>query len=264
MCEMDTDFAFTVQPPSARREPSFVFARKVQFSANKELSIRRSKAVVQPRPVPDNDIWKRKPPDFSVRLYRSLQLPQLTAEYEREEVDTRNRIRFWETVSELSKLQGELFPDLMGRWEPPKLQTRFPHIGPYEASLMFVKNGKFPSGPYKDPKPHDFRQYETDIPDFDTTYERDPSDLKLKYQALNTVHGLPSFKDKQQGMRCKKITTFKPQELKWDSKLALPNDAYPPKSASFTRHRRRRGAYSALLDRVEEKLTKTWQAMDTS
>lgn len=261
---MDKNAAFTVQPPSASRDPYYVFARKVQFSANKELSIRRSKAVVQPSPVPDNDIWRRKPLDFSVRLYRSLQLPKQTAEYEKEEVDTRSRIRLWETVSELCRLQGELFPDLIGRREPPKLQTRFPHIGPYEASLMFVKNGKFPSGPYKDPKPHDFRQYETGIPDFVTTYERDPSDLKLKSQALNTVHGLPPLNSKQQGIRSERITTFKPQELKWDSKLILPNDSYPPKSASFTRHRRRRGAYSALLDRVEEKLTKTWHAMDTS
>ncbi|XP_069504722.1 putative uncharacterized protein C7orf78 homolog [Ambystoma mexicanum] len=256
---MDKDTMFAMQPPGASKEPSYIFARKIQFSASQDLSLRRSEAAVRPKLVPDNDIWRRKPPDFSVKLYRSLQLPKHSTETEKEDVDMSGRIRFLGTVNELYKLQGDLFPDLIGKKEPPKLITRFPHIGPHEASLMFVKDGKFPSGTYKNPKPHDFRQYETGIPDFNTTFSRDPLNLKLKSKALHTVHSLPPMKLEQMGSRMPKISTYQPQELKWDSKLILPNSAYPPKSGSYTRHRRRRGVYSALLDRVEEKLTRTWQ-----
>ncbi|XP_067417785.1 putative uncharacterized protein C7orf78 homolog isoform X6 [Emydura macquarii macquarii] len=128
---------------------------------------------------------------------------------------------------------------------------------------MFVENGKYKTGMYQDPKPHDFRQYETNIPDFVTSYPRDPFNLKFKSQHLNAVHGLQPLKDKQKDTK-RRFITYKPHECKWESGLILPKNPWPPKSASFTRHRRRRGAHTAFLDRVDEKLRTIWQEENDS
>ncbi|KAJ8354504.1 hypothetical protein SKAU_G00220710 [Synaphobranchus kaupii] len=57
----------------------------------------------------------------------------------------------------------------------------------------------------------------------------------------------------------RQFDTVKPEEPKWDSQLILPSRPWPPKSASYSRHRRRRGVHSALMDRVEEKLNSSWK-----
>ncbi|XP_062973938.1 uncharacterized protein LOC134392904 isoform X2 [Elgaria multicarinata webbii] len=160
---------------------------------------------------------------------------------------------------ELHKIRSRLFVPVLEQEEQPEIVTRFPHVGPYEAQLMFVKMGKFKSSKYQDPKPYDYRQYEQDIPDFVTSYARDPLNLKLKLQSLSKVHGLHPFTEEKRGSRSKeKIMTYKAQELKWDSKLLLPKEPWPAKSDSFTRHRRQRGVHSAFMDRVEETLSKLW------
>ncbi|XP_075603158.1 putative uncharacterized protein C7orf78 homolog [Balearica regulorum gibbericeps] len=139
----------------------------------------------------------------------------------------------------------------------PQLVTRFPRIGSYEAKILFVKNGKHKTGVYEDPKPHDYRQYEANLPNLVTSYSRDPLNLKLKSQHLNTDPGLEPLKGKQKDSN--RFLTYKPCESKWDPRLLLPKNPWPPKSASFTRHRRRRGAHTAFLDRVEEKLCRLQQ-----
>ncbi|XP_075351540.1 putative uncharacterized protein C7orf78 homolog [Mycteria americana] len=140
----------------------------------------------------------------------------------------------------------------------PQLVTRFPRIGSYEAKILFVKNGKYKSGVYEDPKPHDYRQYEANLPNLVTSYSRDPLNLKLKSQHLNTDPGREPPKEKQKDSD-RTFLTYKPCESKWDPRLLLPKNPWPPKSASFTRHRRRRGAHTAFLDRVEEKLCRLQQ-----
>ncbi|XP_059194791.1 uncharacterized protein si:dkey-30e9.6 [Centropristis striata] len=124
---------------------------------------------------------------------------------------------------------------------------------------MFVKTGKYLSGPYKNPKSHNFRPLNEDLPDIVTTYDRDPGNLNLKLKNLDIVQTTGSESNFSSRETRKRMDTYKPAEPRWDAKLILPQLPWPPKSASYTRHRRRRGAYSAFLDRVEEKLSRSWE-----
>ncbi|XP_029444845.1 uncharacterized protein LOC115084301 [Rhinatrema bivittatum] len=250
----------TAMQPGNGGELSYLFAGKIKFSASRNLATKWSITSQQSHSAPDSDPWKRMPPDFSVRLYRSFKLPKQSMKEGKEKRESMQRtgIRFLEPGKELCKIQECHFPSVVKKGEPERFVTRFQHVGPYEAMLMFVKNGKYPNAIYTDPKPHDFRQYENDIPEFVTSCAKDPLNLKLKSQQLSTVHRLPSLADKMH-TGTGSFITYKPLELKWDPRLILPKSSYPLKSASYTRHRRRRGAYSAFMDRVEEKLTRSWQ-----
>ncbi|XP_053465485.1 uncharacterized protein LOC128598752 isoform X2 [Nycticebus coucang] len=126
---------------------------------------------------------------------------------------------------------------------------------------MFVKCGKYPRGVYVNPKPHDFRQYEADLPNFVTTCEKDPCGIKFKSQFLSTglEQGSHLLKDDKKKNSMERFITYKPCECTWDSKLILTKAPWPVRSASYTRHRRWRDAYSAFMDRVEEKFVKTCQ-----
>ncbi|KAM9216301.1 uncharacterized protein C7orf78 homolog [Dugong dugon] len=99
--------------------------------------------------------------------------------------------------------------------------------------------------------------YRANLPNFVTTYERDPFGLELKSRPLSRVHGCQLLKDNQQENSTERFITYKTRECTWDSKLILPKDPWPTKSASYMRHRRQRDAYSAFMDRVEEKFTET-------
>ncbi|XP_034467179.1 uncharacterized protein si:dkey-30e9.6 [Hippoglossus hippoglossus] len=128
-----------------------------------------------------------------------------------------------------------------------------------ESELKFVRTGKFPSDPYVNPRPHDFRPLDENLPDVVTTYERDPGNLTLRLKHLDTM---PTPRcDTRCTLRDTrtKMDTYRPAEPQWDMRLVLPLSPWPPKSASYTRHRRRRGAYSAFIDRVEEKLSRSWK-----
>ncbi|KAM9852470.1 uncharacterized protein C7orf78 homolog [Aulostomus maculatus] len=146
-----------------------------------------------------------------------------------------------------------------GRKEPPRFiaSRRVPDA--LETELMFVKTGKLPAEPYRNPKPHDFRPLDEDLPDMDTWFQRDPANLGLKSKHLDIMGTTRPDSDLCVRASGAKMDTHKLAEPRWDARLILPRQPWPPKSASYTRHRRRRGAYSAFLDRVEEKLTRTWK-----
>ncbi|KAM5158325.1 uncharacterized protein C7orf78 homolog [Mantella aurantiaca] len=231
----------------------YLFPRQVKFSANRRLAGERSDHFSNPKPMPERNIWMRKPPDFSVRLYKSLTLPRRSEESHRKEKkevteDTRQ-------TNNLEVIPGIWNPIQLSTKQPKKFFTKFKHIGPFEASLMCVKEGFYSKDEYQDPKPHDFRQYETGIPDFATSYSRDPFDLKLKLQCLSSLCELQPTEDRQKRGKVRRLVLHKPAEPAWDPQLILPKSPWPPKSASYTRHRRQRGVYSAFMDRVEEKFT---------
>ncbi|KAI9533137.1 hypothetical protein NQZ68_025531 [Dissostichus eleginoides] len=71
------------------------------------------------------------------------------------------------------------------REESPKFLTSYRPPDSLESELMFVKTGKYLCGPYKNPKPHNFRPLNEDHPDIVTTYERDPGNLHLKLKHLD-------------------------------------------------------------------------------
>ncbi|XP_076188230.1 putative uncharacterized protein C7orf78 homolog [Aptenodytes patagonicus] len=102
------------------------------------------------------------------------------------------------------------------------------------------------------------RVYEANLPNTVTGYSRDPLNLKLKSQHLNIDPGLELLKGKQKDSD-RRFLTHKPCESKWDPRLLLPKNPWPPKSASFMRHRRQRDAHTAFLDHVEEKLCQLQQ-----
>ncbi|RXM29178.1 Adseverin [Acipenser ruthenus] len=213
----------------SHNEPSFRFDRKTTFSASKSLADIRSKSFVYPETVPDYRIWSRKAPDFSPKLYRSLNLPRNTRESKQAASKMTNSSGKLDIAEEI---KTTILPEIAQKKESPKFIAKFKPPNPQEARIMFVKTGKFPTAGYKDPKPHDFRQYEDNIPDFNTSYERDPWNLNFKSQQLNA--SLEPVKHSQEKTSVERFDTYKPQELKWDSKLILPKKSWPPKSASYT------------------------------
>ncbi|XP_073438221.1 putative uncharacterized protein C7orf78 homolog [Dendrobates tinctorius] len=232
-------------------ERRYLFSRQVKFNANERLAAERSQHCMVPKTNPEKNIWKKKPLDFSIGLYKSLNLPRRSEESNTKERRNRNQIL---KRNEMEMIRDSPPPRPRKSEEPEKtFLTRFRLMEPFEANLSYVKNGVYPKDKYKDPKPHDFRQYETDIPDFITSFSRDPFNLKFKAQVLTCQ--LPPIDATKRRVKVKRFSLHKPAEPRWDSGLILPRSPWPPKSASYTRHRRRRGVYSAFMDRVEEKFT---------
>ncbi|XP_040899668.1 uncharacterized protein si:dkey-30e9.6 [Toxotes jaculatrix] len=239
-------------PPLA----SVGFEGKIKFSASQDLCLARSKYFKLPETESQGDMWSIKPPDFSLKLYRSLSVPQ------RKERKTRANLASPQTTK-TKRTPGVFLPNVFHepyqRKDPPKFITLYRPPGTLESELMFVKMGKYPSELYKNPKPHDFRPLDEDVADMVTTHERDPGNLNLKLKHLDIMWTTRSDVDLSARDTKKRMDTYNPAEPKWDARLILPQLPWPPKSASYTRHRRRRGAHSAFLDRVEEKLSRAWK-----
>ncbi|KAK7877858.1 hypothetical protein WMY93_031498 [Mugilogobius chulae] len=143
--------------------------------------------------------------------------------------------------------------------ETSKFKTFYRAPDADEAEMLFVKNGKYPKERYKNPKEHNFRPLDEDVSDFITTYDKDPGNLKIKLRTMDTLDPLQNTSPPSRVKpSTAKMDTFRPAEPQWDPRLLLPVSPWPPKSASYTRHKRRRGAYTAFLERVEDKLTRTW------
>ncbi|XP_070691005.1 putative uncharacterized protein C7orf78 homolog [Pempheris klunzingeri] len=237
------------------------FEDKTRFSADQHLSFARSKWFTLPETESGGDMWSIAPPDFSVKLYRSLSLPR-----EKERKTHSNPAgpqpggTKWTTGTFLTKVLHESYH----KEGPAKFVTCYRPPDALECELMFVKAGKHPSGPYRNPKPHDFRPLDEDLPHMVTTHERDPGKLSSKLKHLDTIRTTGCESDFRPRDTRTRMDTYKRTEPRWDARLTLPRLLWPPESASYTRHRRRRGAYSAFLDRVEEKLSRCWKDHDSA
>ncbi|XP_069576811.1 putative uncharacterized protein C7orf78 homolog [Brachyistius frenatus] len=242
-------------PPrgSSRPPPAFSFESKTRFSASRELSLARSGRFGPGEAESRSDPRRVGPPDFSLKLHccqKEGRKADSKAAAGRRPVEAKRKTPlFLPDVARVS-------PSGKG---PPKFVTSYAPPDALRSELMFVETGKFPSGPYRNPKPHDFRPLDEDLPDVITTYERDPGNLKLKLKHVDTLQTTRSETDFTTRDATTQMDTFKPAEPKWDGDLVLPPLPWPPKSASYTRHQRRRGAYSVFLDRVEEKLCRSWK-----
>ncbi|XP_048367778.1 uncharacterized protein LOC125441300 [Sphaerodactylus townsendi] len=237
------------------------FNSKGHFTTNLELALARNQvhASQQTRlPTSQREFWTKEPLDFSYKLYITPGIVRKPVGKSKKDPKKREKTTTNTLCEDLQRITSRWILPVIEQQKPPKIITKFPHIGPYEAQLMFVKKGKFKSGKYQDPKPYDFRQFETSIPDFVTSYARDPLNLKFKTQHLSTVYGLQPLKEEKRGSKGRFIT-HKPRELKWDSKLILPKEPWPARPCSFTRHKDQRRAHSAFIERVEEVLSKLWQ-----
>ncbi|XP_061442487.1 uncharacterized protein LOC133365106 [Rhineura floridana] len=242
----------------ARNQSKCTFDLKGKFATDLEVALARNQVHASQLPtVPsERDYWLKQPPDFSYKLYIT---PGLFSKPLGKSKELKKKMSPSTLYEELHRIRSRLFAPVVEQKEESKIVTRFPHVDPYEAQLMFVKKGKYKSSKYQDPKPFDYRQYESGIPNFVTSYARDPLNLKFKAQCLSKVHGLHPLTEEKRGPRSKeKFITCKPQELKWDSKLLLPKEPWPAKPVSFTRHKSQQSAHSAFIERVEETLSKLW------
>lgn len=133
---------------------SVYFEDKIKFSASQHLSYARSKWFTLPDTESQSNVWSIKPPDFSLKLYRSLSVPQ------KKERKTHSNLAVSEP-SETKRRTGILLPKVLHetyqRKDPPKFITSYRPPDALESELMFVKTGKYSSGSYKNPKPHNFR-----------------------------------------------------------------------------------------------------------
>lgn len=130
------------------------FESKIHFCASQDLSFARSKYFKFPETESRGDVWSIQPPDFSPKLYRSLSVPQ---KKERKA----NLNLSVPQPSETRRKTGLYLPNVLlesnKRKNPPKFITSYRPPDALESELMFVKTGKYPSEPYKNPKPYNFR-----------------------------------------------------------------------------------------------------------
>ncbi|KAH0627426.1 hypothetical protein JD844_003099 [Phrynosoma platyrhinos] len=141
-----------------RNQSKWTFDLKGKFMTNLELALARNQvhASQQPRIPPEKECWIKQPPDFSYRLYIT---PSLIRKPHGKPKELKKKKSNISTVHDkLVGIRSRLFDQVTEQEVQPKIITRFPHVGPYEAQLMFVKMGKFKSTKYQDPKPHDYRQ----------------------------------------------------------------------------------------------------------
>ncbi|KAK9396287.1 hypothetical protein NXF25_019648 [Crotalus adamanteus] len=162
------------------------FDSKGKFTTNLELALERNqiRTSQQCKAPPERQSWIRQPPDFSYKVHLSSHKPvgKLQELKKKEKKKT-----FYE---ELHRIRSGLIVPFIEEDKETEIVTIFPYRGPYEAKLMFVKMGKFTSNKYQDPKPYDYRQYEQGIPNFVTSYARDPLSLRFKSQCLSKSKSL--------------------------------------------------------------------------
>ncbi|XP_077978641.1 uncharacterized protein LOC144434062 [Glandiceps talaboti] len=239
----------------------FGFNNKTHFNAFDNLIVTRSDTYSLRKPPPDDDIWKRPPPDFRPQVWRPNPPKRNTKEcmmpwkYGTFPGDYKKRIR---------KPQPKVLPFLLDERRPESTMftTRFRIPDPYDAKLMFVKDGVYPKEKYVMPKPHDFRGYPPltalGLPEFDVFEEHDPYNLKFKTERLDIIYGLkqpidPRSMGQQMGEPMKPKPRYEPD-------LLMPREKWPTKSGAFTRHRREhRSPHSALMETIEDRLARKWE-----
>ena len=124
------------------------------FSASQDLATTRSKCFLPPESNDKADVWHIKAPDFSYKLYQSTKIPQRRSRTAYHAVAQPS-----ETHRKIGKVIKEgLMTEIANKnIERPTFITRYRPPDSLESKLIFVETGKYPSGPFKNPKPHNFR-----------------------------------------------------------------------------------------------------------
>ncbi|KAH9524757.1 hypothetical protein Btru_027738 [Bulinus truncatus] len=265
----DADSRLVTQSASSSRAGSerydrvnFNFYTKTLFDAGGTLLQTRSAHFREPPEEKDDDIWRRKPPDFRYAVYDPHPPKRNT-------VESMQPWRYGTIPGQMEVIRRarseSRLPRLLqdNREEEPQFNTRFRIERPFTAKKNFVANGTYKPGPYESPKPHDFRQYppikSLGLDEFVTSHDRDPEGLQFKSQRLNHIFGLPNEPPERDLVPGRQMGKPMSGKKHWDPQLILDQDPWPRKSAAFTRHRRRhRQAYSAFMERVENALTTAW------
>lgn len=141
--------------------PKCTFDSKGLFTTNLELALERNQVhASQPArlPPPQRESWTEEPLDFSYKLYLSPHIRKPAGKLKEKPKKKEKKMTTSTLCEDLQRITSRCILPVIEKQKQPKIITRFPHIGPYEAQLMFVKKGKFKCGRYQDPKPHDYRQ----------------------------------------------------------------------------------------------------------
>ncbi|XP_028835019.1 putative uncharacterized protein C7orf78 homolog [Denticeps clupeoides] len=228
------------------------FKKNLMFSASQELFSTRSSGFMLPYSAQGVDLWNIKVPDFSPKLYRTVGVPRVK----------RRTLHLPPLKSHRNPPPA--VPKTTQKKELPPLATNYRPPDSLESRLIFVKTGQYSPGTFKEPRPPDFRPLAGGIPKIVTSIEKDPSNIKFKSQALNGIERTSSDLNGDRDTSRGQMDTFLPAAPKWESRLMLVKSPWPTKSASYTRHRRRRGVYSAFMDRVEQKLSSSWSCTSST
>lgn len=125
--------------------------RKLLFSVSQNLISSRSCGLVPPHPVP-LDPWNMKAPDFTPKLYRSVGLPRIKSK-------NIHLVKSNDSVEQKSFVLEKIKDgtSILSRHKEQTFITFYKPPDSLETKLLFVRAGTYPVGPYKDPKPHNFR-----------------------------------------------------------------------------------------------------------
>ncbi|PAA63402.1 hypothetical protein BOX15_Mlig032252g1 [Macrostomum lignano] len=248
----------------------FGFEERVNFDARQELQKTRSKHFSVPPPVPDDDIWRRPPPDFRPQAWE----PRPPKRNSRDAVQPwRYRLESdarYEAAAAVAP--GDRLPALgqtaaqkkQQQQQKQRMQTLFRLMRPNTAKQRFVQEGALPREPYGTVGPHDFRQYppiqSLGLPEFTTAIEKDPNNIRFLSRNRDTIVG-PLHEIKNMRDASGTMWSAVRQPPKWDPRLHLQQNPFPNISCEYTRYRpRNRNPFDGFMDTVEAGLEKRWLA----
>lgn len=191
--------------------------------------------------------WDTRPPDFTLQLYQPKP-PKRNSRYAMipgydEDVWIKNA-----KEKRRQKVQFERIP-LPKILQPPVsdkplFNRQFRIIDSHEAKIRFVRNGIHKRERYTTPGPHAFRgdgfrplesPKKYGLPEFSTSYEHDPGNLKFYSRNLNVLYDPykdQEFLNSKDGYR-KQMITFKEQDPRWEASLTLAKGVCLYKSFAF-------------------------------
>nr|CAH8848347.1 unnamed protein product [Trichobilharzia regenti] len=236
----------------------FTFPLQSFLEAKAAFNHRRSTHKIHFSSSSQDSVWNTLAPDFSlhrwkpcppVRNSRESMKPKLKISYAKESYDSQK----WDVELNYA-LEKDIYPKL-------KFSRS---IRPFTAKILFVKCGSFKPGPYKMPKPHDFRGLtptnERTLPEFITIYERDPMNINFLKKTRQQIWGTNCDEIILRKLPHSFLKPLKQGE-KWEKNLYLPREPYPNREKCFTRHRLQfRDPHEVFLDKVGEKLEVMWKA----
>lgn len=234
------------------------FRSQAMFTALQHLNqLRGASYRRKDEPLVHNS-WDIPPPNFAVKNYAPpIKKPPRAIAHPIEDDD----------VAERKKKEAEFKSSQRPSHRGCNFDTEKPNKDfiisfriqtPNTARRIAIRNGKHPTGPYLDPKPHDYRGLPPiksfGLPELVTSFEPDPFNIRFKNEHLDILdQSHPEYPQKIKTH----LSTRKTPDPKWVPSLILHKELYRKRYAAFTRHRRLdRSVYSALMERIDEDFVK--------
>lgn len=134
---------------------SFTFSKQQLFTVNKNLLTAHGHTRILPKVTANKcDMWKIKPPDFSPKLYCTLNVPRI-------KIKTLDPTELLyggaRKTYNLDKVPRTMFQKEQKKIIKRAFITSYKPPDLLELELQFVKLGQFPKDLYQNPKLHNFR-----------------------------------------------------------------------------------------------------------